>query len=159
MISPRRPTRWVLYLVIVRQPTPKIKICQRMDLSQRDPDIVFGPSGVLEAWGTKAKKPHSFRKRMICWPCRLRRQGKKHDFHQKVRFGHLSTPGLQKKHLVKKHFGIPLSLRFGLKLPGPAVAPGSENRPKKPRPDLFVYLPQSLPSECFYSCACTRGRH
>jgi hypothetical protein len=29
--------------------------------SQRDPEIVFGPSVFLEAWGTKANKPHMFK--------------------------------------------------------------------------------------------------
>jgi hypothetical protein len=29
----------------------------------------------LEAWGTQAKRPHIFKKIMVCWPCRRRRQG------------------------------------------------------------------------------------
>ncbi len=35
----------------------------------------FRPSGFLEAWGSKAQKPHIFRKVVFFWPCRLRRQG------------------------------------------------------------------------------------
>ena len=31
----------------------------------------------LKAWGTKAKQPHMFRKRMVFGLCRLRRQGQK----------------------------------------------------------------------------------
>ncbi len=34
-------------------------------LSQRDPKVLFWPSGFLEAWGTKAKEPHSLRKIMV----------------------------------------------------------------------------------------------
>ncbi len=38
---------------------------------QRDPEVVFWPSGVfVEAWGTKAKKPHIFKNNMFCWPSR-----------------------------------------------------------------------------------------
>ncbi len=32
---------------------------------QRDPEVFCGPSGFLEAWGTKAKKPHVFRKIVV----------------------------------------------------------------------------------------------
>ena len=45
--------------------------------AQKDPEVVCGPSGVLEAWGTKTEKPHLFKRREVCWPCRRRRQGQK----------------------------------------------------------------------------------
>ncbi len=32
---------------------------------QRDPEVVFGPSDLLEAWGIEAKKTHILRKRMV----------------------------------------------------------------------------------------------
>ncbi len=32
---------------------------------QRDPEEVFVPSGFLEAWGAKAKKPHMLQKRVV----------------------------------------------------------------------------------------------
>ncbi len=37
-------------------------------VSQRDPEVNFGPSDFLEAWGAKAKKPHIFRKHVIFRP-------------------------------------------------------------------------------------------
>jgi hypothetical protein len=43
--------------------------------NQMDPEVFFGPSDFLEAWGAKAKTPHMFMKLMVLWPCRLRRQG------------------------------------------------------------------------------------
>ncbi len=51
--------------------------CRKRDLSpltQRDPVVVW-PSVFLEAWGTKAKKPHVSRNILFFWPCRRRRQG------------------------------------------------------------------------------------
>jgi hypothetical protein len=32
--------------------------------------VVYWPSGFLEAWGTKAKKPHFSRNILVYWPCR-----------------------------------------------------------------------------------------
>ncbi len=32
---------------------------------QKDPEVVFWPSGILEAWGTKAKKPHIFKNILV----------------------------------------------------------------------------------------------
>ncbi len=49
------------------------KCCFHKD--QRYPEVVFWPSGLLEAWGTKANKPHISLKLMVCWPCRRRPQG------------------------------------------------------------------------------------
>jgi hypothetical protein len=37
--------------------------------------VVYWPSGFGDAWGTKAQKPRLFRKMLVVWPCRLRRQG------------------------------------------------------------------------------------
>ncbi len=31
-------------------------------LNQMDPEVVFWPSGFLEAWGTETKQPHTFRR-------------------------------------------------------------------------------------------------
>ncbi len=42
------------------------------------PKSCYWPSVFLEAWGTKANKLQIFQKRVVCWPCRLRRQGQKH---------------------------------------------------------------------------------
>ncbi len=44
---------------------------------ERDPEVVFWPSDLLEARGTKAKKQHISKKIVFVWPCRLRRQGPK----------------------------------------------------------------------------------
>ena len=44
---------------------------------QKDPVVVYWPSVFLEAWGTKAKKPHFFQKILVYWPCRIRRQSQK----------------------------------------------------------------------------------
>ena len=63
------------------------------------PECFCWPSVLLEAWRTKAKKPHLFQKRVIVWPL----------FSGKcVVFG-LRAPGLQKTR-GKNHFGIPLSV-------------------------------------------------
>ena len=73
---------------------PSIKRCSKASRS----DFCW-PSVLLEAWRTKAKKPHLFQKRVIVWPL----------FSGKcVVFG-LRAPGLQKT-LGKNHFGIPLSV-------------------------------------------------
>ena len=47
------------------------------NLGQRDPEVFVWPSGFSEAWGAQAKKRHLFKKILICWPCRLRRQGQR----------------------------------------------------------------------------------
>ncbi len=36
---------------------------------QKDTELGFWPSAFLEAWGTKAKKPHILKKIMVFWPC------------------------------------------------------------------------------------------
>ncbi len=41
------------------------------------PKFCCWPSGFVEAWGTNAKKPRIFKKRVVCWPCRRRRQGRR----------------------------------------------------------------------------------
>ncbi len=64
----------------------------------------------LEAWGTKANKPHFFRKRVVCWLCRLRRQGQQNSISlHKVWFVCLGTPGLQQNTWPTNHYGIPLT--------------------------------------------------
>ncbi len=56
------------------------------------------PSGFLEAWGTKAKQPHVFRKRLVIWTCQ-----------QTVMF--MKMCGFWPWYLrpPKKHCGIPLT--------------------------------------------------
>ena len=50
---------------------------------QKDPVVVYWPSVFLEAWGTKAKKPHFMKDILVYWPCRLRRQGQKNSMFLK----------------------------------------------------------------------------
>ena len=70
--------------------------------------VVYWPSGFLEAWGTKAKKPHFFRKLLVVWPCRRRRQGQKTSiFLENCVFVGLGTPGLQKNTWPINHYGSP----------------------------------------------------
>ncbi len=81
---------------------------------QRDPVVVYWPSGFLEAWGTKAKKPQISRNILLAWPCRRRRQGKKNTiFIENCVFCCLGTPGLQKNTWPINHFGIPLTRVWG----------------------------------------------
>ncbi len=49
-------------------------------LTQRDPEVFFGPSAFLEARGTKVKEPHMLQEQVVflavfVWSCRLRRRG------------------------------------------------------------------------------------
>ena len=53
----------------------RLKVSIEKPTCQRDPVVVYWPSGFLEAWCTKAKKRHFFKNIMVYWPCRLRRQG------------------------------------------------------------------------------------
>ncbi len=71
-------------------------------IAQRDhPEVVFWPSVFLEAWGTKAKKPHMFQK-CFCWPCRPRRQGQQTTIVLKM-CGFLALgPQASKNHLAKQ---------------------------------------------------------
>ncbi len=57
--------------------------------------MFLGPSGSLEAWGTKAEKRHIFQKRIIGSRCRRRRQGEK-----TIRFCNMFVFGPW--HLIKK---------------------------------------------------------
>ncbi len=64
---------------------------------------VFWPRCFLDAWGTKAKKPHLFRKILLVWPCSLRRQGKKTMIFYK-KCGFLAwVPQASKKTLGQKN--------------------------------------------------------
>jgi hypothetical protein len=45
-------------IVRIRLETPK---------AQRDPVMFFWPSGFLEAWGTKANKPHFLQEHTVCF--------------------------------------------------------------------------------------------
>ncbi len=65
-------------------------------LPRRDPGVFCWPSGVLEAWGTKAKKQHMFRKLMVCWRCSRRRQCQKTIMFLKCVVAGLGTPSLKK---------------------------------------------------------------
>ncbi len=61
--------------------------------SQRDPEVVVWPSVCLEAWGAKAKIPHMFQKRVVCWPLpRKAARLKNHYFAENVWFSAL-VPG------------------------------------------------------------------
>ncbi len=42
-----------------------LKLRNRICRYQRDPAVVVWPSGFLEAWGTKAKKPHTVQKQVV----------------------------------------------------------------------------------------------
>ncbi len=46
------------------------------DSNQRDAEVVFWAKCFLEAWGTKANKPHVFQKRVVFWPWYTRPQPK-----------------------------------------------------------------------------------
>ena len=45
-------------------------------LFQRDPELFFWRRVLLEAWGTKAKKPHISKELVVCWPSRVAEGGK-----------------------------------------------------------------------------------
>jgi hypothetical protein len=85
-----------------------------MDATKPYKFIVFvWPSGFLEAWGTKAKTRHMFKKLLVFWPRRRRRQGQQTTLFRKM-FGLLAwCPKASKNSLGqnKKHFGIPLRFR------------------------------------------------
>ncbi len=77
-------------------------------LVQRDPVVVCWPSGgFLEAWGTKAKKPQLFKKRLVFGLAAAR--PKNQFFPEQVWFFGLGTPGLQKTTWPTNHYGIPLN--------------------------------------------------
>jgi hypothetical protein len=81
-------------------------------LPQKDPEVVFWPSAFLEAWGTKANKSHIFKKIVVVWPCRRRRQGQRnHSLLDHVWFFGLGAPGLQQHTWPKNAWG-PLWLPF-----------------------------------------------
>ncbi len=70
---PPHPTDLSFFVVVLKQ---KIKNKSPLHASpQRDPVVVYWPSGFLEAWGTNANKPHFFRTLLVLWPCRRRRRG------------------------------------------------------------------------------------
>ncbi len=56
---------------------PPGRLLETAHLIRGIPKLFWGPSGFVEAWGAKANKPHNFKKSVIFWPCRLRRQGQK----------------------------------------------------------------------------------
>ncbi len=70
-------------------------IAERASDSQRAAKVVLWPIGFVEAWGTKAQKPHIFLKSLVCWPCRLRRQRLKTIVSGKRVLLWLGTPGLK----------------------------------------------------------------
>jgi hypothetical protein len=71
---------------------------------QRDPGVVFGPSGFLKALGAKAKKPHIFRKGMIFGLAAFERN----SFPENVWFFGLGTPGLPNTTLPTKTLRNPV---------------------------------------------------
>ncbi len=92
---------------------------------QRDPAMNCWPSGCLDAWDTKAKKPHVFKSILVFGSNRRRRQSQQTDIfinmcgfwpwyprpptnHLGGCFG-LGAPGLRKTTWPKKHFGMPLN--------------------------------------------------
>ncbi len=91
---------------------------------QRVPEVLLLPNAFLEAWGTKAKTQRILQKRMVCWPCRLRQQGRKTMCFLKM-CGFLAlAPQASKTPLgPKKHIGIPLKAvsycKFTVKPPSP----------------------------------------
>ncbi len=76
---------------------------------QQDPEVFFGPSVFGEAWGTNAKKEHMFRKIIVLWPCRLRRQGQQTTLFLNCVVCLAFVPQASKKTLGQhKHLGTPL---------------------------------------------------
>jgi hypothetical protein len=65
---------------------------------QRDPEVVWGPSGFMEAWCTKAEKPRFVQKPVSFG---LASFGGKANQHIRCFVG-FGTPDFQKKHLDKK---------------------------------------------------------
>ncbi len=77
-------------------------------ISQRDPEVVFWPSDLLEAWGIKPQKHKFPRKSKLFGLAAFGDKGQqKHIVLEHVFFG-LGTPGLQKNTCPNNHFGIPL---------------------------------------------------
>ncbi len=73
------------------------------------PKWFVGQVILLEDWDTEAKKRNVFRKRVTCWPCRLRRQGKKARSSQNCVIVSPRCTRPPKHGWPKKHFGIPLT--------------------------------------------------
>ncbi len=87
--------------------------------SQRDPEVFFWPRVFWEAWGTPAKKPHTFQKRVFFWLCRLRRQGQQTSCFWK-RYGFLAlVPQAPQKHFAPKTLRDP----FDNSASGPEIGP------------------------------------
>jgi hypothetical protein len=84
---------------------PKPSIFIGKTIRQRDSEVFFWPSGFLEAWGTKAKQPQIFRKRVVllALPPRSARP-KNHSILEDECFFGLGTYCLQKDTWPKKHF-------------------------------------------------------
>ncbi len=90
---------------------PCTQSCAAKAPCQKDPEVVFWPSVFLKAWGTKAKQPDIFRKILVFWPCRLRRQGRKTILFLKMCGFMALVPRASKKPPgQQKHFGIPLTM-------------------------------------------------
>ncbi len=71
----------------------------------------FWPILCLEAWGTEAKQPHMFQKRLVVRPCRPRRQCQNNNISLKMCGCSASVPEASNKPLgQQKHYGIPLTL-------------------------------------------------
>jgi hypothetical protein len=86
--------------------------------------MVYWPSGFLEAWGTKAKKPHFFKNiynGLLALPASAAGP-KKQYFREQAWFFGLGTPGLQKNTWPINHYGIPLNLKVHAKQPSNQVA-------------------------------------
>ena len=85
--------------------------------------MVYWPSGFLEAWGTKAKKPHLLQENtgLLALPPSAARPKNHYVFENVWLFGR-GTPGLQKNTWPINHYGIPLNLKVHAKQPSNQVA-------------------------------------
>ncbi len=108
-VGPHRPfKRWARRSV---RAIPLVQPCLWVasDCNQRDREVFFLAKCFLEAWGTKATKPHMFRNMLVFCPCRLRRPGQKTIlFWNMCGFLALVPQASPKTTWPRNHFGIPL---------------------------------------------------
>ena len=102
----------------------RLKVSIEKPTCQRDPVVVYWPSGFLEAWCTKAKKRHFFKNiynGLLALPPSAAGPPNQY-FPEQVWFFGLGTPGLQKTTWPINHYGIPLNLKVHAKQPSNQVA-------------------------------------
>ncbi len=99
---------------------------------QRDPEVVLWTSGFLEAWSTKAKKSHILWKRVVSWPCRLRRQGQQSIISRKCVFFLVLVPQASTKPLGQQTTSGSLGF-LGFWAPLPGCSGGGRTSPRTHR--------------------------